>query len=289
MYSLIVTADSDAWNGTVFEIEVGRSLREYIDQDIQEKFGSFSDSHIRKIKKLPCIFAYESGLNRNPKIGWIKSIQQRTRAIRLEYEIIETDNFLDWETLDGMLIELDISRWEMQRTHWTIKNVDLEKVLLRQGIALPRLLQGKPKQIDISKHIFDVSLSFPGEIRPYVESVAKELERLVGPNSYFYDNNYLAQLARPSLDTLLIDIYSNRSKLIIVFLCAKYQEKDWCGLEFRAIREKILTKEFETIMYIKMDSGEVDGVLKTDGFIDGTKFTEKQIAKFIADRIESRS
>lgn len=289
MYNLIVTADSDAWNGTAFEIEVGRSLREYIDQDIQEKFGSFSDSHIRKIKKLPCIFAYESGVNRNPKIGWIKSIQQKTRTIRLEYEIIDAQSFISWETLDDILVELDIARWEMSRTHWTIKNVDLQKILLRQGIALPRLLQGKSKQMDITKHVFDVALSFPGEIRGYVESIAKELEKIIGPNSYFYDNNYLAQLARPSLDTLLMDIYGNRSKLIIVFLCTKYQEKDWCGLEFRAIREKILTKEYEKIMYIKMDSGEVDGVLRTDGYIDGTKFTPSQIANFVFERIESKS
>jgi hypothetical protein len=104
-------------------------------------------------------------------------------------------------------------------------------------------------------------------------------------NHIFYDNYYISQLARPSLDTLLQDIYRNRSKLIVVFLCEKYQDKKWCGLEFGAIREMIMEKEINKIMYIRLDAGHVDGVFNTDGYIDGTRFTSQQLANFINERL----
>jgi hypothetical protein len=130
-----------------------------------------------------------------------------------------------------------------------------------------------------------VGLSFPGESRDYVERVVAELERRLGPNSYFYDNNYVSQLARPSLDVLLQDIYRNRSKLVVVFLSANYQEKEWCGVEFRAIKEIIMERENRRVMFVKMDEGSVDGVFKTDGYIDGRRYTSDEVARFIVERV----
>ena len=173
----------------------------------------------------------------------------------------------------------------MNRTHWAIKDVNLGKELAGKGVHLPRWARSESKSVDITRHQFDVSFSFPGEVRGYVESVAAELERAIGPNSYFYDNNYKAQLARPSLDTLLQDIYRNRSKLVVVFLCEEYQEKEWCGVEFRAVREIIKEKEHEKVMFVKMNEGKVDGVFSTDGYVDGRSHSPEEIAGFIHERV----
>ena len=172
----------------------------------------------------------------------------------------------------------------MNITHWAIKNVDLEAELEKVRISLPTVAEGS-NPIDITTHQFEVALSFPGEVRGYVKSISKALEKLIGTHSYFYDNNYKSQLARPSLDTLLQNIYRSQSKLIVVFLCAKYQEKDWCGLEFRAIKEIIMKRQDEKIMFVKMDDGKVEGVFDTDGYIDGRTHNPEEIAKFIKERI----
>ncbi|MBK1890629.1 TIR domain-containing protein [Undibacterium sp. 14-3-2] len=139
--------------------------------------------------------------------------------------------------------------------------------------------------INIENHHFDVALSFPGEDRELVRNVAKALDSLIGRHSYFYDFHYQSQLARPSLDTLLQNIYRNQSTLIVVFLSSGYQEKKWCNIEFRAIREIILDKEFKQIMFIRTDDGAVDGIFKTDGYIDANKFSSKEIADFIHERV----
>jgi len=46
-----------------------------------------------------------------------------------------------------------------------------------------------------------------------------------------------------------------------------------------------MEKELTRIMYIKMDDGHVDGVFKTDGYIDGRRFLPQMIAKFIYESL----
>jgi hypothetical protein len=77
---------------------------------------------------------------------------------------------------------------------------------------------------------FKVAMSFPGEKRQYVSAVVNEIRSHLPADSVFYDYDYQAQLARINLDVLLQDIYRNRSELIVVFLCEKYAEKQWCAL-----------------------------------------------------------
>lgn len=138
---------------------------------------------------------------------------------------------------------------------------------------------------NITKHIFDVSVTFSGEEREYVEAVVKGVEKLRGADTCFYDNNYKAQLARPSLDDLLQDIYQNRSKLIVVFLSESYKERNWCNTEFKAIREVIFERQIEKIMFVKMDDVQMNGVFKTDGYIDGRTHRPEQISEFIQQRL----
>jgi hypothetical protein len=174
----------------------------------------------------------------------------------------------------------------MNRTHWAVKDVNLAKELhAARRITLPSWTGQATKTVDITEHHFDVALSFPGEVRAIVEQVARELEGRIGPNSYFYDSNYVSQLARPSLDTLLQEIYRHRSKLIVVFLGSDYQRKDWCGIEFRAIREIIMERDNARIMFVRTDDGAVDGVFKTDGYVDARRFSPAQIAQFICERL----
>lgn len=285
MYNLFVSANPETWEGKPWIVEIGRCIREYTDNEITKQFGDFKPGQIDQIRRFPCIFAYETFCDKNPKFGLVSDVISRQGKVKVEYNIIALEKFITHDDMLELMFELDISDWELNRTHWAIKNVNLGKELALKGVKLPRWARNESKSVDITMHKFDVSFSFPGEIRDYVESIAVELERAIGPNSYFYDNNYKAQLARPSLDTLLQELYRNRSRLVVVFLCHKYQEKEWCGVEYRAIREIIKEKGNERVMFVKMDEGKVDGVFSTDGYIDGSSHTPQEIAEFIQDRL----
>lgn len=287
MYNLSVAYDTQAWDGPPWQTDLSRCVREYTDTAITERFGGLDEQAVSELKRLPSIFAYEAVHRLPPRFGVIRDVAKRQGQVRVEYEIQPVTSFLSADDLQSLTFELDIGEWEMNRTHWAVKDVNLPKELhAARGIVLPSWTRQATKTVDITRHNFEVAFSFPGEVRSIVEDVARELEARIGPNSYFYDNNYVSQLARPSLDTLLQDIYRNRSKLVVVFIGADYQRKDWCGIEFRAIREIIMERGHERIMFVRTDDGAVEGIFKTDGYIDIRRFSAKQVAKFICERLD---
>ena len=140
--------------------------------------------------------------------------------------------------------------------------------------------------VNIHTNTFDVALSFPGESRDYIEKVAAKLNRDLGPYRVFYDNYFKSQLAMPNLDTKLQDLYGNRSRLIVVFLSKHYQEKKWCGIEFRAIRSILNARKDEQIMLVRNDSSDVEGIFDHDGYIDAETHSAEEVADFIIERVQ---
>ena len=136
---------------------------------------------------------------------------------------------------------------------------------------------------------FSVALSFPGEFRSLVRQIAEELASLYGKEKVFYDEFYQEELAIPNLDTKLQKIYHDNSDLIVIFICAEYNSKNWCGVEFRAIRDLINQRNNESrIMFIKCGDGEVDGFFSSvDGYIDSNKIPPSELSSMIAKRLSS--
>jgi hypothetical protein len=160
-------------------------------------------------------------------------------------------------------------------------------------LALERLAEGMVvgkidrSTIALSNLRFKVAVSFPGEKRRYVSKVVDALRLPLGKDSVFYDFDYQAQLARPNVDTLLQKIYRDQSDLIVVFLCAEYAKKQWCGLEWRAVRDIIKSKQDDRVMFVRFDDAPIDGLLSIDAYIDGATHTTKQVADFILIRVAS--
>lgn len=159
-------------------------------------------------------------------------------------------------------------------------------------LALEDLLEN-PKVEKVDKSLakvdqinFKVALSFPGEHRGYVSKVVGVLKEHLGKDQVFYDYDYQSQLAIPNLDAMLQNIYRNNSDLVVVFLCKEYSEKEWCGLEWRAVRDMIKSKESGRIMFVRFDDSKVEGVFSIDGYIDAKQFSETQVASFILERVQ---
>jgi hypothetical protein len=65
---------------------------------------------------------------------------------------------------------------------------------------------------------------------------------------------------------MLTDIYNKESELVVVFLSAGYEKADWCGLEWRAIRDLIKTRADHAVMPIRLDTTPIPGLLSIDGY-----------------------
>jgi hypothetical protein len=152
-------------------------------------------------------------------------------------------------------------------------------------LAKPRRKAKAKAKTGIEGRRFRVALSFPGEHRVYVASVAEILKARLGAAAVFYDHDYSAELARPNLDLLLQRIYHDNSDLTVVFLCADYTQKEWCGLEWRAIRDIIKQRADAKIMLLRLDAGPVPGVFSIDGYVDVSNLPPDETAKAIERRL----
>ena len=74
--------------------------------------------------------------------------------------------------------------------------------------------------------------------------------------------------------------------MIVIFLCESYSEKQWCGLEWRAIRDLIKLKKDEQLMFVRFDDSPVEGVFSVDGYIDARVHTPDEVAGFIIQRVQ---
>lgn len=162
----------------------------------------------------------------------------------------------------------------------------LSLLALEQLLIEPTIKKVDKSLSKIENIKFDVALSFPGEKRSYVADVANFLREELNDDCLFYDFDYQSQLARPNVDTLLQNIYRNNTKLIVVFLSKEYGQKEWCGLEWRAIRDIIKSKGDEQIMFVRFDDAPIEGLFSIDGYIDANKFSSKQVSEFIMERVE---
>ena len=288
MYNLFVSANEDAWDGDPFVIERSRCVSEdeYTVAEIADRFAELSSPQLRELCALPCVFAYEKYCAQNPKFGTLRRVKGRTRGLlQIEYGLIPCVPFATTDDLQSLGVQLDIGEWELNRTHWAVKDVDLALELGRRGIVLPGWAT-TGGTIDIRRHRFEVALSFPGEHRSYVERVAGELERELGAAACFYDRHYEAQLAQPNLDVLLHEIYGERSDLVVAFVCREYDEKEWCGIEWKKIRERVVTGDECEVMYVRLGEGDVAGMTRLDGYVDARGRPPEEVARLIVQRVQ---
>jgi hypothetical protein len=137
--------------------------------------------------------------------------------------------------------------------------------------------------IDIFTHVFRVAFSFPGEARSRIAPIARNVQEALGPDSVFYDEWYKAELARPNLDLRLQGIYT-RAELVVVCLCAGYERKEWCGLEWRPIRD-LIKKRQDRIMLLRLDDADVAGSFSIDGYIDLRTHDDTETGALVVRRV----
>src|ERR1017187_4917023 len=131
---------------------------------------------------------------------------------------------------------------------------------------------------------FRVALSFPGEHRPRVEKIAEALAGNLGRERVLYDRWYAAEFARPNLNIHLADLYRDHSDLIAVFLCKEYNEKEWCGLELRAVLDLIKRRQDDRLMLLRLDDADIPGLYSTDGYLDIRPVSDEAVAAAILTR-----
>lgn len=145
MYNLFVTAKNDAWEQNFYEYDRSRFL-EYTSEKIASSFSRLTRQKTAKLKSLPCLFAYE-GRSLAVRLGSLKSIKERGRNLLIEYEFYPQIPEIPFSAIGPIAPLLDIRDWEMNRTHWAIKDEDLFERLKEHnlvGADIAQALGGAP-------------------------------------------------------------------------------------------------------------------------------------------------
>lgn len=132
--------------------------------------------------------------------------------------------------------------------------------------------------------VFDISLSFAGEDRVFVQEVARELvaQRFL----VFYDRYYEADLVGKDLVSYLRSIYADRSRYCAVFISCHYGTKRWPNLvERQAILDRATRNDDDYLIPVTLDSSWIEGLPKSTGYLDARNRTPSQVAQIIATKI----
>ena len=147
MYNFFVTARKGAWDNGFYELDKSRFL-EYTNENIASDLEVLTESNIEILKSYPCLFAYE-GEYSDVRIGYLNSIKERGRNFLIEFELHQDIDPIPFDKIQPIAPLLDIRDWEMNRTHWAVKDEDLFDRLRTRGILQPdrksrRKTQGRP-------------------------------------------------------------------------------------------------------------------------------------------------
>ena len=186
--------------------------------------------------------------------------------------------------------------WVSQIDNVTMASLDAADCLLNEldpgridageESSVGQIQEMEPSEPVTIKRRFAVALSFPGEHRTLVETVANALERALRRERVFYDKFHEVELAGLNLDLKLERFYSEDSDLVVVFVCREYNEKEWCGIEWRSIRDlmKKKSRPDTDVMFVRLDDESLPGLLSIDGYLDVGDKSGREIADAIIQR-----
>lgn len=137
-----------------------------------------------------------------------------------------------------------------------------------------------------NEYKYDIALSFAGEQRDFVEAVVRELD--LPRDRVFYDADYTGHLWGEELSEVLVKLYRDEARYVVMFISREYAQKEWCILERRAALRRRMTTQGAYILPVRLDTttlDEVEGLLGTIGYLDGLRLGVPGIVDAIRQKL----
>lgn len=270
MFSLIVSADSKAWeNDTLMRSPAAR-------------FGECSGTEaasittkdrtsLKELERIPTLLMYEIGSQALDVVryGFVRNLEVTGTFLSFSFE---NQGFFSRSLVEEFAWKLDIGDYENNRTHWAVKNGDIPRELMS------RITKGPYRTFR-----YEVVLSFAGENRPYVDAVAEYLKK--NQVACFYDLHEEATLWGKDLAEELDIIYTKEGRYCVMFVSEHYATKMWPTHERRSAFVRSMEERGDYILPVRFDTTEVPGLRKTIGYIDGNKKTPEELGRLIQKKL----
>jgi hypothetical protein len=137
-----------------------------------------------------------------------------------------------------------------------------------------------------AEHEYDVCLSFAGEQRDYVHSVAETLK--ANGIRVFYDGYEEVNLWGKDLTERLDEVYQNGARHCVIFVSADYEKKMWTSYERRSAFARALKDSSDYLLPVRFDNTPIQGLRDSIGFIDLRHRTPEALAELIIKKVSPR-
>lgn len=134
---------------------------------------------------------------------------------------------------------------------------------------------------------FDVALSFAGEDREYVDTLADRL-RTHGVK-VFYDRYEQPTLWGKDLYEHLDHVYQRAARYCVLFASEHYARKVWTNHERKSAQARALRENEEYILPVRLDDTEIPGLRSTVGYIDARSTTSDELVDLILQKVQQPS
>ena len=99
------------------------AILEYTRDEVAASFKELKSNQLEVLKSLPRLFAYE-GKTEDMRVGRLTAVKTRGRDVLIEYELAADIPPIPYAAIEPLRHLLDIRDWELNRTHWAVKEED---------------------------------------------------------------------------------------------------------------------------------------------------------------------
>ncbi len=136
-----------------------------------------------KVYKLPALFVSEIGGDGNQfaHVGYISKVETRINKVYIEYQFESEIPPIPNSMLQQIASELSIDGYELSRTHWAIKDVDLFRVLM-MNMSIAKV---SPKVFTLEEfnrvesNLVSVMMPFASEFDEVYKTLQETSEKLI--------------------------------------------------------------------------------------------------------------
>ena len=162
MFNLMISAGSESWNSSPYEMIRSRAAVEYTADEISERYKFFDAAVIEELKSFPTLFVTEKE-SAESRIGQITGIRVRQGSVVIDFEFDPALPPLPIGAIEALRRDIDLGKWELSRTHWAIKDEPLFEVLIGHGYVTRQELDASQWGSAPLLHAQDSSQSPAGE------------------------------------------------------------------------------------------------------------------------------
>ena len=131
--------------------------------------------------------------------------------------------------------------------------------------------------------MYEVALSFAGEQRGYVESVALALQ--ARGIAVFYDEFEKVELWGRDIAEHLQAVYEHRSGRVVIFVSKAWVDGTWTRHERRAALSRAVQEPGEFLLLVRFDDTPVPGIPDSLHYLRAEEFSPAEIASMIAEKL----